>query len=728
MLTSKSIPALYGGVSQQPDTLRSEIQLQEMSNCWATIVDGIGKRAPTEFAALLSGDNLQDAFIHIINRDIRERYVVVITSASQVLCFDMDGKPRAVNFPYGKAYLTIPAGATARDTFAAVTVADYTFIVNKSVVVKQGVKDSDRTTSQYNYYDPNRQTAAPGASYGSYAPNPSVGLFMGNVQTFQDLPKTASEGHTYRVVATSDSGFVGYFVRRTQGTWIEVTDPNGNNTIDPYTMPWALVRQPDGVFEVAPFAWGPRRAGDAVSNPGPSFLGRTINDVLFVENRLGFLCDENIVLSRSGDFGMFWRMTVTQQLDDDVIDIQASETKVTKMLHALPMLGSIMLFSDQVQFRMEKGNNGAFTPNGCSLTPVTQYPASISVPPAPLGSDVYFTSEEGGWAKLLQYYVRQDGTNSTDADDVTGHVPRYVPQGIRGVAVSSDLDAVFLITDGAPNRVYHYKFYWEGDKLAQSAWGHWEFPQGTRVLACQCINGVLWLVIARPGGTFLEQINLSATANAPGMSFQVHLDRRMYLQGSYNANGDYTLFDLPFQVPASEHNLWQVVRGPQAPSGAGGLVDPKTYVWLNDWTILVPGNVTYGKSFVGVQYDARWTFSRWYQKNAQGAPDLSGRLQIRTVSLAYTRAGYFRTEVAPYGTAPDVQPVVPHLLAQFTGKTIGNADLLVGSPSFSDGVYSFQVYGSAEDATITIANDSHLGAFFTSAEVELFWQKRAQFR
>lgn len=727
MLISRSIPALYGGVSQQPDTLRSDIQLREQINCWSTIVDGIGKRAPSQFVALLSSLQLQDAFIHVINRDVNERYVVVITS-TQVLVYDMEGKQRAVNFPYGNAYLKVPAGQTARETFAAVTVADYTFIVNKGVVVTQGVKNSDRETSSYNFYDPNRPVGATGASYGSYAPNPPIGSYGGVRQTFQDLPETASEGVTYKIAATSDSGFVGYYVRRTGGAWIEVTDPQANNTIDPYTMPHALVRQPDGVFSFSPFAWGPRRAGDAVTNPGPSFLGRTINDVVFVENRLGFLCDENIVLSRTGDFGMFWRMTVTQQLDDDFIDIQASETKVAKMLHALPMLGSIMLFSDQVQFRMEKGGAGAFTPSDCSLTPVTQFPASLAVPPKPLGSDVYFTSEEGGWARLLQYYVRQDGTNSTDADDVSGHVPRYVPKGIRSITASADLDAVFLVSDGAPNKLFHYKFYWNGDQLAQSAWGHWEFPEGTTVLGCECIHSVLWLVIARADGTFLERIDLKDTATAPGMSHEVYLDRRMFLQGSYNSTGDYTLFDFPFAVAADEKPLWQMVRGPEASSGAGGLADPSKYRWLNDSTLLVPGNHTAGKSFLGVQYDSRWTFSRWYQKNSQGNPDLSGRLQVRTVSLAYSRAGYFSTEVAPYGTAPDVQPVVPHLLADFTGKTIGNADLLVGTPKFTDGIYTFQVYGNAEDAVITVTNDSHLGAWFTSAEVELFWQKRAQFR
>lgn len=727
MLISKPIPALYGGVSQQPDTLRSDIQLREMVNCWPTIVDGIGKRAPRQHVAKISDAILADACVHVINRDVTERYTVVITDGD-ILVYGMDGKQHAVNWPYGKSYITVPSGSTARETFAATTVADYTFIVNKSVTVKQGVKDSDRTTNAYDYYSPNRPPGETGAVYGTYAPNPSKGTYYGVVQTFQDLPTGSAEGATYKIQSTADSDFVGYYVRRTQGTWAEVTDNNSNNTIDEKTMPWALVRQPDGVFEVAPFSWGPRRAGDAATNPGPSFLGRTINDVLFMENRLGFLCDENIVLSRAGDFGMFWRMTVTQQLDDDFIDIQASETKVTKMLHALPMMGSILLFSDQVQFRMEKGNNGAFTPSNCSLTPVTSYPATRSVAPESSGADIYFPSEEGGWAKVLQYFVRQDGTNSTDADDVTAHVPRFIPQGVRGITTSADLDAVFVITDGAPNRVYHYKYFYDGDKLAQSAWGYWDFPASDRVLSIKALNGVLWLVTARADGTYLEKIDLSATAVAPGMAYDVFLDRRMALQGGYNAVNNVTIFDFPFAVPASERSLWQVVRGPNAASGAGGLVDPATYRWIDQYTMTVPGNVSSGVSFVGVQYESKWTFSRWYQKNSQGNPDLSGRLQVRTVTLSYTRSGYFATEVAPYGVSPEVQAVVPSHLGQFTGLTLGNSELLVGVPTFTDGEYSFQVYGDAQDAVISIINDSHLGSWFTSAEVELFWQKRAQFR
>lgn len=724
MLVSRAVPALYGGVSQQPDTQRSPIQLAEMVNSWATIVDGIGKRAPTEHIAQISPASLAGAHLHLINRDVTERFKVVI-EAGNIRVFDINGTERGVAFPHGKGYLAVPAGSTARETFACVSVADYTFVLNKTVAVAQGPVDSDRTAQPINYYDVRRAPGAGGAQYWQYPPNPSLGTYMGVVQTFQDLPESAPEGQTYKIQATVENGFSGYYVRRTQGTWIEVTRPGAANAIDATTMPWALVRLGDGTFEFSPFSWAPRRVGDETSNPGPSFLGRTLNDIFFMDNRLGITVDENAVMSRAGDFGNFWRMSAIDLFDDDVVDVATTETKVTKLLHAVPLAGSLMLFADQVQFRFDKGQ--FLTPTSGSISVCTQYPMATKVKPAPLGSDIYFPSEEGGWVRLLEYFVR-DETNANDAADVTAHVPRFIPKGVTEIAATAEHDAVFVVTAGAPNRVYHYKFYWsEQNEKAQSAWGYWEFAADDVVLSAKCLGEHLYLVIARPTGTFIERINLSSTAAAPGLDFEVYLDRRKQLTGGYDAINDRTVFDLPYAVPAARRGDFQIVRGGGHGAGEGGLVAPSGYVWINDLTVAVPGNLSTAPCLLGFAYKQRWTFSKWFMKNQSGDPDLSGRLQIRTVTLYYTRAGYFQTEVAPYGTSPEVQAIVPAKLAEFTGKVVGNAELLVGDPTFDDGSYSFQVYGNAADSVISITNDSHLGAWFTSAEVEFFWQKRSRF-
>jgi hypothetical protein len=725
VLVSRAIPALYGGVSQQPDTQRSPIQLAEMINSWSTVVDGIGKRPPSEHVAQLSEAQLESAFMHLINRDLVERYVVAITDGD-IEVYDLDGTQRVVAFPYDKAYLDVPSGKTARETFACVTVADYTFILNKTKVVTQGVLDSDRTTSPLDYYNVNRPPNQTGAAQTQYPPNPTIGTYRGVVQTFQDLPSSgAVEGDTYKIQATADSGFNGYYVRRTSGTWIEVTRPGANNTIDEKTMPWALVRLGDGTFEFAPFSWAPRRVGDESSNPGPSFLGRTINDIYFAENRLAVTCDENTTLSRAGDFGNYWRMSAMDLFDDDVVDIAATETKVTKMRYAVPLAGHIMLFADQVQFRLDKGQ--FMTPTSCSLTVTTNYPTAPLVRPAPLGSDVYFGSEEGGWVRLFEYFVRDD-SNNTDAADVTAHVPRYVPKGLRDITTSPEHDAVFLLTSGAKNRVYHYKFYWANEnEKAQSAWGYWEFPADHSVIASECIGEYLYIVVVRPTGTFVERIDLSANATAPNTDFEVHLDRRAVVSGTYDAANAYTIFALPYAVPEADRADFKIVKGGLWSVGKGALLNPDLYTWVNDQTVMYPGNVSTQACLIGMSYTQRWTFSKWFMRNSNNDPDLSGRLQIRTVSLAYSRAGFFQTEVSPYGGDPEVEAIVPSMLSQFTGKTLGSAQLLVGDPVFDSGSYSFQVYGNAEDSVISITNDSHLGAWFVSAEVEFFWQKRARF-
>jgi hypothetical protein len=724
MLVSKAIPALYGGVSQQPDTMRSLIQLASMVNSWSTVVDGIGKRPPSEHVAMIAPTPLEDAYLHTINRDITERYIVTIVDGD-LKVHGLDGTAYAVTFPHGKGYLDVPNGSTARETFACVTVADYTFVLNKTVVVEQGPLNSDRTGQPVNYYDLNRAPGAGGAQQFQYPPNPSLGTYHGVVQTFQDLPETASEGATYKIQSTVESGFSGYYVRRTEGTWIEVTRPGAINAMDATTLPWALVRLGDGSFEFCPFSWAPRRVGDETTNPGPSFLGRTLNDIFFANNRLGLTVDENMVMSRAGDFGNFWRMSSIDLFDDDVVDVAATETKVTKLLYAVPMAGDVMLFADQVQFRFDTGD--FLTPSSGSLKPTTQYPTVPLVRPAALGSDVYFASEEGDWARLYEYYVREE-SSERDAADVAGHVPRYIPAGVRDVATSSTHDAVFLVSKGAKNRVYHYKFYWASDsEKAQSAWGYWELNPTDSINAIECIGDYLYMVVVRPSGTFIERVNLSSTAVAPGLPFEVYLDRRASVTGTYDSVGDRTYFDLPYSIPTDRRQSLQVVRGGEWPAGKGGLLDPSQAVWIDVLRVAYPGNLTAHPVFVGEKYTQRWTFSKWFMTGRNGEPDLTGRLQIRTVTLYHTRAGYFKTEVAPYGTAPEIESVVPAKLAEFTGKTLGDDELLVGDPAFSDGAYSFQVYGNAGDAVISISNDSHLGAWFTSAEVEFFWQKRSRF-
>lgn len=116
-------------MSQQPTSLRLPTQADEQINGLPSPVEGLIKRPPTEYIKKLSSGTLGNSYIHTINRDSTERYVVIITNGA-ITVHDLDGTAKTVNTPDGVAYITT---STPEDDLVALTVADYTFIVNKTV-------------------------------------------------------------------------------------------------------------------------------------------------------------------------------------------------------------------------------------------------------------------------------------------------------------------------------------------------------------------------------------------------------------------------------------------------------------------------------------------------------------------------------------------------------------------------------------------------------------------
>ena len=127
-LISNSLPNLLNGVSQQPDTVKLPNQATIQENGLSDIITGLGKRPATEHIAKLNTDTLTNSKVHIINRDANEQYAVLVNNQS-IKVYDLAGNNKTVVTPDGLSYLT---SSTPQEDFNLVTVADYTFIVNKT--------------------------------------------------------------------------------------------------------------------------------------------------------------------------------------------------------------------------------------------------------------------------------------------------------------------------------------------------------------------------------------------------------------------------------------------------------------------------------------------------------------------------------------------------------------------------------------------------------------------
>lgn len=143
---SQSVKNLIAGVSQQPAKLRHMEQLEEQINAFSTTADGLQKRPPTLHLATLTDSMSVDSStkVHFINRDSSEKYIVFLKGDGTCKVWDIlnnEWKPVEVrkwgdgNPAFGEndavEYLK---AADPQSTYRLITVADYTFILNRKKV------------------------------------------------------------------------------------------------------------------------------------------------------------------------------------------------------------------------------------------------------------------------------------------------------------------------------------------------------------------------------------------------------------------------------------------------------------------------------------------------------------------------------------------------------------------------------------------------------------------
>lgn len=665
-LISSVIPSLFNGVSQQPAPLRHTSQGELQENFYSSIATGLRKRPPTNHIAKLRAVASADVHIHLINRDATERYIVIVHNGDLEV-FDLaTGAAKTITFPDGKSYLTVDK---PREDFALMTVADYTFVVNKTVITAMSAITSAATLT-------------------------------GTVQRFSDLPTTGLvTGQVYKIQGDNTNQFDDYYVvRSAANVWVETIAPSTQTGFNALSMPHRLTRNADGTFTFAKLTWDNRLVGSDTSNPIPSFIGRSLSGIYFHRNRLGFISDENIIMSRSGEYFNFWAQSVTAVLDTDPIDVATAHTKVSNLNYVLPFNKALLMFSDQTQFQITGGD--ILTPKTANSEVVTEFESSSICEPASLGNSLFFAVERGEATGVREYFI-DDTTISNDASDVTAHVPSYLPKRVFNLAASSNDNVVFALTLEERNAVYVYKLYWDATEKVQSAWFKFTFSSGDVILDCGLITNTVYFVIQRADGIYLESMSLQEAAMDTGLSFQVYLDRKVSLTGTYSSVTGKTTWTLPY--PESAH--MSVILGPLFTSGAGSRLNATQ---ATSTTITAKGDYSAHPCIVGRNYTARYRFSEQYVRDGNKVAMTGGVLKMRRMHLTYSNSGQFTIEVTPKARETYSYP--------FTGISMGTLQALIGTPTITSGTFTFPVRTSNLGVTIDIVNDSYLPSTFQSAE------------
>jgi len=377
------------------------------------------------------------------------------------------------------------------------------------------------------------------------------------VPSFGKLPGSKVEpGFVAKISGDKSTGQDDYYVSWNGSVWKEtfrpkysqISNKRARDQIDETTMPVQLYKAFDTndkiYFILKLIEYPSRTVGDDVTNPFPSFADYDedlhpnglykINDIFFHRNRLGFISDENVILSEAANYFNFFANTVLSVLDTSVVDVAVSNNQVAILKSAIPFQESLLLFSDLQQFKLS--SDEFLTPTSVSVAVATNFETSTEAKPVPAGKTIFFPFQRGAFSGIREYMI-DVASETNDANEVTSHVPDYIEGVVKKMAVSSNEELLCVLADDSNNsdslkrkELIVYKYYYSDQEKLQSSWSKWIFD--AEIIDMEFIGSVAYLLFRRNNKIYLEKLNLSVdvATNTMDDKIGVRLDRRVKLE------------------------------------------------------------------------------------------------------------------------------------------------------------------------------------------------------
>ena len=387
------------------------------------------------------------------------------------------------------------------------------------------------------------------------------------------LPSPQADGFVAKISGDKSTGQDDYFVKWEGNVWKETIRPvypggtadvsgahahvtvkkNARTSFNAATMPVNLYKAfgtVDGTadsiyFILSTVDWASRTVGDLGTNPFPSFANYTlsnppvdatdatytINDIFFHRNRLGFVSDENVILSEAGEYFNFWHNTVLSVLDTAVIDVAVSNNQVAILKSAIPFQENLVLFSDLQQFKLT--SDSFLTPTSVVVDVATNFETSTDTKPVPAGKTIFFPFQRGSYSGIREYFI-DVASETNDANEVTAHVPEYIEGTVKKMAVSTNEEVLLILSDTDRRELIVYKYYYNDKEKLQSAWSKWKFD--AEIIDVEFIGSIAFILFRRGNGSndpvYLEKLNLSVDSATAVLDDKigVRLDRRVKLE------------------------------------------------------------------------------------------------------------------------------------------------------------------------------------------------------
>jgi hypothetical protein len=336
--------------------------------------------------------------------------------------------------------------------------------------------------------------------------------YQDEANNFSELPAESVQGRVIKInntVAKEDSYYATFNAENGvsgKGSWQETVAPNVSKGLTASTMPHELVNTALNTFEFRPITWEERLVGDDETNEHPSFVGKTIQQVFFHNNRLGFLTGDNVSMSQSGEFYNFYHVSALTQADNDPIDISCSSLRPAVLHSVLPAAQGLVMFSKSQQFLMYS-DDGILTPKTSVIRTISNYENEELIPPVDVGTNMVFLSKSPGYTRIYAMATRGQQENP-DVLDIGRVVSEWVPDSVADL-IASPQNSFFAMYGPTSDYVYFFRTYVVGDETVMQTWFNWKLQGNVQFLGVDSDD--TYVVTYQSGQYVLSKANLTQT-------------------------------------------------------------------------------------------------------------------------------------------------------------------------------------------------------------------------
>ena len=525
-----------------------------------------------------------------------------------------------------------------------------------------------------------------------------------------DLPTQCKHGYVVKIknsIATEDDHFVKFFGENDKdgpGVWEECPEPGRKIELDQGTMPIQIVRQADGTFDIDQIVWDKCTCGNTTTVPEPSFIGYKINKMIFFRNRMVMLSDENVIMSRPGDFYNYWPRSAITYTATDVIDLSCSSETPAIVYDGIQVNSGLVLFTKNQQFMLTTDSD-VLSPQTAKINALCNYNFNIKTNPISLGTTIGFLDNAGKYSRFWEV-AKALREGEPIVVDQTKIVNKLFDKELELISNSRENGCIFFSKKGTTT-LYGYKYFNSSEKRLQASWFTWEL-MGT-IEHHAVLDDALYVVVRNGGKDVLQKYSLKLdtgeyeindnmnTVNdtTDDISYRIHLDNATTVASSsltYEAANNRTVFNLPtgFNNSSGQLSVY-VVPSSTDLTFQGRSENVSTYVESGVTKVSLPGNwKTYDPQYIddgntgddvtpannivlGYQFDMEVQFPTIYfgqQAGDSWRNMLNGSLVIHRVKLNFGANGLYSTTIDRVGKPSYTETWEPTISDQYGANRV----------------------------------------------------------